>query len=1070
MKTKFSGILTLLLAFVVQVSFAQTTVSGTVTEENGPLPGANVIIKGTSTGTQTDFDGNYSIQASATDVLVFSFVGFTTKEVTVGGQTTINVGLAADNALEEVIVTAQGIKREKKALGYAVSEIASEAIQENPASDVARVLSGKASGVQITSQSGIAGSATNVIIRGLSSFSQSNQALFIVDGVPFDSSTNSNGGFTDGNNGSSRFLDLDPNNIESVNVLKGLAASTLYGSAGRNGVILITTKGGSTSSSENQKSSINVTQSVFFTDIASLPDYQNEYGGGFDQAFGWFFSNWGPSFSPNGPAGYLNDPSGSIDENGTVAHPYSTAAFAADFPEFDGARYEFRPYDSVERFFRTGVNSTTSINARGGNGDVNYNMNYGRTEETGFTPGNKLSRNAISLGGNAKLSNNFRIAGTLNWTRTNFKSPPVAASGGSGALGNGSSIFGDVFYTPRNVDIQGLPFEDPVTGASRYYRQNNSIQHPLWTVKNAVFSQETNRAFGSANVFYDLSDDLVLNYRFGLDTYSENNVNSQNKGGVGGSTATQNGIYQTWNNTNNIYDNFLSLSGNYDLTDDIGFSFNVGGTSKFEEFIQNGVSSSGQNVFGVLAHFNFNTYNPIEDYRQRNIVGVFAQTSFDYKNLLFVELAARTDWVSNLDVSNRNITYPSASLSFIPTQAFPGLKGDNGKGLNYLKLRAGYGTSAGFATDYPVAQTLVLETQAFQNSDGENVVSNTTSTILGNPNLKPERVDEIEIGLETKFFDNRVTLDVSAYTRSTVDLIVNQPLDPASGFTSTSTNIGEIQTKGIEADLGVNIFRAADENGFSWNSSVNFTTNTSEVKDLGNTDTEEIVFAGFSNRGNAARVGEVLGVMVGSTIARDDAGNFIVDSQGSYIENTENSIIGNPLPDFTTNFINSFSYKNFTLGVQVNWTQGGDIYTETIAALLGRGLTTDIGDRENTYILPGVREDGTVNNIQINNSDYYFSNLFDAPDETKVYDATVVRLQEVSFGYSIPQKFLEKTPFGSISITARGNNLWYNAPNVPKGTNFDPNVAGLGVGNGSGFDYLNGPSAKQYGISVNASF
>jgi len=1070
MKTKFSGILTLLLAFVVQVSFAQTTVSGTVTEENGPLPGANVIIKGTSTGTQTDFDGNYSIQASPTDVLVFSFVGFSSQEVTVGNQSTINVSLAGDNALDEVIVTAQGIKREKKALGYAVSEIASEAIKENPQTDVARILSGKASGVQITSQSGLAGSATNVIIRGLSSFSQSNQALFIVDGVPFDSSTNSNDSFQDGNNGSSRFLDLDPNNIESVNVLKGLAASTLYGSAGRNGVILITTKAGSAKGNANKKAEISITQSLFMSEIASLPDYQDQYGGGFDQAFGWFFSNWGPNFSPNGASGYLNDPSGSIAEDGTLAHPYSTASFSADFPEFQGARYEWRPYDSVEQFFRTGVTSSTSINARGGNGDVNYNMNFGHTDESGFTPGNNLVRNALSIGGNAKLSNNFRVAGTLNWSRTNFKTPPVASSTGSGTSGSGSSVFGDLFYTPRSIDILGLPFENPTDGSSTYYRQNNSIQHPLWTVKNTRFSQETNRIFGSANVFYDLNDDLVLNYRFGLDTYSENNVNSQNRGGIDGTVATQSGIYQTWNNTNKIYDHFLSLSGQYDLSESIGFAFNVGATSKFEEFRQNGISSAGQNVFGVLAHFNFDNFNFIEDFVQRNVVGVFAQTSFDYKNLLFVELAARTDWVSNLSVENRNITYPSGSISFIPTQVWSGLKGENGGGINYLKVRAGYGTSAGFETRYPVAQTLALSTQTFQDASGANVVTNTTSTRLGNPDLKPERVDEVEVGIESRFINNRVSLDLSAYSRKTQDLIVDQPLDPSTGFTTTSTNIGEIQTKGIEADLGIGIIQSEDPEGFNWDVNVNFTTFTSEVTDLGNGDTEEIVFAGFTNLGNAAREGETLGVMVGTTIARDDSGNFLIDSAGDYIVDNENGIIGDPIPDFVTNISNTFRYKNFNLGFQFNYTQGGDIYSQTIATLLGRGLTTDTENRENTYILPGVLEDGTPNSIQINNSDYYFGNVFTGPSELQVFDATVVRLQELSFGYSFPERFLEKTPFGNLSITVRGNNLWYDAPNTPDGVNFDPNVAGLGVGNGSGFDYLNGPSAKQYGFSINATF
>ena len=507
MKTKFSGILTLLLAFVVQVSLAQTTVSGTVSEENGPLPGASVLVKGTTTGAQTDFDGNYSINASPSDVLVFSYVGYTTQEVTVGGQSTINVTLASDNQLDEVIVTAQGLKREKKALGYAVSEVSSEAIENRAGGDVARVLSGKATGVDITSTSGTSGSATNVVIRGFNSINGSNQALFIVDGVPFSSDTNTQGNFANGNNGSSRFLDLDPNNIESVNVLKGLAAATLYGTAGRNGVIVITTKSGS-SRKGTKKTEVTINQSFFANEIASLPDYQDTYGGGFDQSFGWFFSNWGPAFEAGGVDGYLNDPAQLIDENATVEHPYSSSAFLDNFlggdnileDEFQDQRYEWRAYNNVEQFFRTGAISNTSINVNGSSedGKVNYNVNFGHLDDEGFLPGNTVRRNNLSLGGRAQLSNKFTISGTLNFTRTDFVTPPVAASLGNGTTG--FSVFANVFFTPRNVDLANLPFSIPETGGSIYYRDGNDINNPNWIVENAKDSQLTNRVFGTTTL------------------------------------------------------------------------------------------------------------------------------------------------------------------------------------------------------------------------------------------------------------------------------------------------------------------------------------------------------------------------------------------------------------------------------------------------------------------------------------------------------------------------------------------------------------------------------------------
>ncbi|WP_416440161.1 SusC/RagA family TonB-linked outer membrane protein [Leeuwenhoekiella sp. A16] len=1070
MKTKFSGMLTLFLALVVQLSYAQTkTITGTVSDDSGvPLPGVNIVVEGSSTGTQSDFNGNYSIQATIGDVLTFSYVGFAPQQIIVGPADRIDVAMAAGEALEEVVVTAQGIRKEKQALGYAVSEVDNEQLEQRAEGDVGRILSGKASGVNITAQSGLSGSGTNIVIRGLSSFSGSNQPLFIVDGVPFASDTNSQGDFVDGNNGSSRFLDLDPNNIASVNVLKGLAAATLYGTAGRNGVILITTKNGAAGNAM-KKSEITVSSSVFFNEIASLPDYTNKYGNGFDQAFGWFFSNWGPSFEEEGVAGWGGQ--AAIDENGTVAHPYSTSTSSvqAAFPEFQGVRYDWKPYNSVEKFFRTGVVKTNSVNFSGSsdNGKVSYNANFGHLDDEGFTPGNNLRRYTLGMGGKAILSNKFSFSGTMNYAKTDFKSPPVAASTGNSVFGEGSSIFANLFYTPRSVDIQSLPYESPVDHSSVYYRQGNDIQHPLWTVANAQTSQVTNRVFGNASFTYDINDNLNLTYRFGLDVYSENNTNSQNKGGVGGSVATQSGIYETWNNTNTINDHNIILTGQYELSELIGFSFNTGATTRREVFDQNGVSSSGQQVFGVLRHYNFQLQDEIQRYQERNIAGMYGQLDLDYDRMVYLTLAGRNDWVSNLASDNRSIFYPSASVSLIPTRIFEGLKSQGG--INYLKLRGGYGTSANFPTGYPVAATLSLNTQAFQDGSGTDVVTNTSADRLGNPNLQPELLTEIEVGVESRLLNNRLSLDASYYTRTTKDLIVDRPLDPSTGYTLTKTNVGEIKAHGFEVDLGLDIFTADSKDDFNWNINANWTTNESEVTDLG-LDTDIVVYAGFSDLGNAAVVGEPLGIIVGSRIQRDENDNYVVNGAGDYVVEAGTYKIGDPNPDWQLNVGNSISYKNFSFNFLVNYTQGGDIYTRTVSSLLGRGLTTDTDDRLNSYILPGVQADGTPNTVQINNSAFYFNNVVFGPDELGVYDATVIRLQEISLGYSVPTRLLDRTPFGSFSITLSGYNMWYDAVNMPDGTNFDPNVAGVGVGNGRGFDYLNGPSSKRYGFSIKATF
>ncbi|OQD42231.1 SusC/RagA family TonB-linked outer membrane protein [Croceivirga radicis] len=1081
MKTKLSGILTLLLAFVVHITFAQDkTISGTVTDADGlPLPGVNIVVEGTSNGTQTDFDGNYSITASTGQTLLFTYIGQKPSRRTVGAGNSINVQMVEDaQALEEVVVTAQGIKREKKALGYAVTSVGSEDLEQRAEGDVARVLSGKAAGVNITSAGGASGSATNVTIRGLSSFSGSNQALFIVDGIPFSNDTNAgvngdDGSFISGATQGSRFLDLDPNNIASVEVLKGLAAATLYGTRGKNGVILITTKAGAAKTGP-KKTEITVSQSYFTNEYASLPDYQDDFGNGFDQSFGWFFSNWGPSFERGGVAGWGNQPA--IDDNGTLEHPYSTTAVAATrnaFPELQGTRYDWKPYDSVEEFFSPGYVTNTSVNVNGSSedGNTSFNANVGYLNDVGFTPGNSLNRTNVSLGGKSILSNKFTITGTMNYARTDYKTPPIAASRGNGT--DGLSVYGNVLFTPRSVDLMGLPFENPIDGSSVYYRNGNDIINPRWTAKNVTYRQLTNRFNWNLALAYQLNDNMTLNWRSGLDFYNERNMNGSNKGGVEFNSAIF-GFYDTYDNNNSIWDHFLSINGNYDLSEKLGMSFIAGATSRSDIFDQSGVSSTGQIVYGIKRHFNYENQSPIQFSQKQNIIGLLAQATFDYDDYLFLNVSARKDWVSNLTSENNSKTYPGVSLSFLPTNAISGLRSEGG--LNFLKLRGSYGTSATFPTGYPIFGVTEQNTQIFTDASGGSVTTNQIGGFQANPDLKPELLEELEFGFESKFLKNRVSLDFTYFHRTTNDLIVDIPLSPATGFTTTQGNVGEIVNKGFEADLGIDIFKGEN---FSWNSKVNFFANDETVTEQ---EQDAIFYAGSLAQGgalfrgsNAAIKGESLGTIVGTAIGRDDNGNFLVNSAGNYVVVEQDAdgnvpIIGDAIPDYTMNFINSLRFKNWNFGFQVSHVKGGDMLSSTTAVLLGRGLIQETANRLDTYILPGVTESGAPNNTQINNSTYYFSNLLFGPTETRIYDASVIRLQEVSLGYSFPSKFLDKTPFGSLTITAQGFNLWYDAYNMPDGANFDPNVQGVGVGNGRGFDFINGPSSRRYGISVKASF
>jgi outer membrane receptor protein involved in Fe transport len=515
------------------------------------------------------------------------------------------------------------------------------------------------------------------------------------------------------------------------------------------------------------------------------------------------------------------------------------------------------------------------------------------------------------------------------------------------------------------------------------------------------------------------------------------------------------------------------LSAKFALTEKLNFNFNIGGTTRNETFESNGVASDGQQIFGVLRHYNFANSLPIENFADRNIAGLYSQVDFDYSSYLFLNLSARKDWVSNFAAKNNSKLYPSASISFLPTTAFEKLSSENG--LNFLKLRVGVGTSASFGDfgSYPVSKTLFLNVRDSQSGNPDqpvqNIVSNTVGDVLGNPDLKPELLTEYEFGLETKFYKNRFGIDLSLYQRITKDLIIDRPLDASTFYTLTKTNIGEIKGNGIELDLSAIIIKASSDAGFNWEATMNFTKSDTEVTDLGQ-DTDKIIYSGFSNLGNVAQVGSPLTSIFGSRVLRDANGNLVVGADGNYIQDTNDGIIGDANPDWIMNVNNTFTYKNFNFSFLINYTKGGDIYSNTISTLLGRGLIDETLDRERTFILPGVNEQGGVNTVQINNSDYYFTNFGFGPSELQIYDATTIRLQEVSLGYSVPAKFLERTAFSAISFRVSGNNLYYRAINTPESANFDPNTSGTGVGNGIGFDFLNGPSSKRYGFSLKVSF
>ncbi|GAB3229378.1 SusC/RagA family TonB-linked outer membrane protein [Algoriphagus aestuariicola] len=1070
------------LSLSYEVSAQQRVITGTViSEEDGMgLPGATVLVKGTTVGTTTDLDGNYSINVPAgSDVLVFSFVGLKTFEEAIGNRTVVNVTLTTDaSQLSEVVVTAIGIEREKKALGYAVTSVDNSQLENRPEADVARVLQGKVPGVNITSTNGMSGSGTNMVIRGYSSATGSNQPLFVVDGVPFNTSTNSQNGFTTGGAAtSSRFLDIDPNNIESMSVLKGLSATVLYGDQGRNGVILITTKSGA---SKRKAAEVTINQSLFSNKAASLPTYGEIYGNGFQQAPGFFFSNFGPR----------------MDQGLTINHPYATSSVAAirnEFPQFwvDGVvggtpvQYEYKAYkDPSEVFFRTGLVSNTSVQISGGSDRTGFNASFGYTDEEGYVPGNELEKFNFGLGLNSAVTDKLSVNSSFTFAITDLASPPVNASSGSGSAI--PSVFGHVLFTPRSVDLENLPYELPSDKSSVYFRGGNDITNPLWLVKYYSNTSDVKRFFNSTSLNYDINDNFSVTYRLGLDTYAELQEVRYNKGGATSDLTTRNGYYRSININNTIWNQDLILNWKKEFSDKLGMSALLGANSRYDSYDQNGIASQGQLAFGLFRHSNFRTSANTDAYsggqlnytEEERRYGVYANVTLDYSDYLFLNLSARNDWTSTVEKENRSILYPGASVSFIPTTAF-----DWGSStLNDLKLRLGYGTSAGYPSPYSTRNVLSQSARAF---DVNGTVSTThaVSNTLGNPNLKPELHGELEFGVEAVMFNNKLRFDLSLYEKNTKDLITNSPIDPATGFTETAINIGKIRTRG--AELQATVTPISTSSGFEWNSTINWSKYRTEVIELGG-GLEEVIVAGYSNSvANFAIPGQPFNVIKGIGFDRvpegqEFAGQPIILSNGVHKPTAEFVVLGDPNPAWNGSWINTFAYKGLTLNVMLEYRHKGMIYSNTVTATLARGVTKDpVADRELTFIMPGVRQDGNnadgtpkyiPNDYQISASDYFFSGYQGATNEPNIFDGSMIRLREVSLAYQLPNNLMSKTPFKRASIAVSGTNLWFEALNFPPNMNFDVDVLGTGVGNGLGFDFVTGPSSKRVGGTLTLTF
>ncbi|MFZ5973450.1 MAG: SusC/RagA family TonB-linked outer membrane protein [Bacteroidota bacterium] len=1090
--------------FVASAAWAQErVVSGRVTssDDGSALPGVNVVLKGTTNGTVTDAEGNFKLNVPASGgSLVFSFIGLQTQEVAIGDRSVIDVSLGLDvTQLTEVVVTAVGIEREKKALGYSVAGVNAENIAQRSEVDPLRALQGKMPGVNIVGGGGAPGQSTKINIRGASSLTGNTQPLFIVDGIPFDNSVNATGGAAQNTVFSNRAFDIDPNNIESINVLKGAAAAALYGSRATNGVVVITTKAGK----KNTKKGLEVTYtgSLNFQEISGIPDYQDVYTQGSNQVYnGAFIGNWGSPFPDhvdeiNAKYGtnysksygtYVGGPkAGQPYPEGTAPHPLTANAFPVNlgsrtlFPELmdaDGypVPYEIKPRDIVGGFFRTGKQVENSIGISSGSDKASINAGFSRMNQEGIVPNQEATRTTLYFGGNAQLENGLFLSGNVNYVNTFQQSPQSAGSAfadyyaGDGA----SSIYARIFYLPRNYDLNGLPFEDPITGNNMFYR---ALDNPRWIAKYNLYTSEVNRVYGNLTATYSITPWLDFMVKGGVNTYAENRRSIFRPGG----SSLPLGQVWTEDLTNTELDFNYIATVNKDFGEDFSLKALIGLNNNERSLSRRRVV--GNQIIQAGLYLTDATSQQQVDYdlsRLRRLYGVYTDISLSYKDYLFLNMGGRNDWSSTLPDGNNSYFYPSASVSLIFTDAFS----ISSSVLNSGKLRLAAAKVGNDADPYLTRTNFFIATP-FIGAGGTNNRAG-LSNLLGNPALKPEFTTEYEVGSDLKFLNNKLGLDLTYFARQSTEQIARASVARSSGFSQEVVNVGRLDNKGWE--IGIDATPVTLNNGFSWNSYVAFTRIRTEVVDAG--PTGEIFIGGAASTfGTIHRNGQPYGQIFGTQQARDEEGNRLIDKDtGMPFNAAKSTIIGNPNPDFNLGWTNNFSWKGITLSVLVDWKQGGDFYSFTGASLLLRGQLANSIDREALRVVPGVYGDPQTyqavlddNGNKIRNTtpvtafDTHFSNGWGAygADEVNVYDGTVIRLREISLGYSIPKAVLAKTPFGSARISASGRNLWFRAPNVLEGLNLDPEfLSEASDSNIQGFEYGATPTTRRYGFNLVVTF
>ena len=1042
MKKLLGLILFFTVSFTISVS-AQRTVSGTISDTDGiPLIGANVLVNGTDVGTITDIDGSFSLTVpDGSNELLISYAGYTAQTIDVTSTSSVNISLAEGELLNEVVVTALGIEKEERSLGYSVDKLGGEELVKSRSTNIVNALQGKVTGVQINNSSGNVGASSQVIIRGITSLSGRNTPLWVVDGVPFnDNQFVSNGTRISGNrdfgNGASV---LNPDDIEDMTVLKGAAATALYGSRAAAGVIIVTTKKGS--SSDDNKARVEINSSYRFDDLMVIPDYQQDYVMGsqfkYDSTsvgFDWGPRNVGQQFSYTPITG----------EPGTLPR-------VAD--------------NGVRDFFETGNTFINNFSISDGTDKMDYRLSLTALNQTGVVPGSELDRYTVSLNSGIKHSDKLESRFGVNYVSTATRGVAPAGANDPNIIGLGSfsGSFDTQLFRPW-IDDAGNQINQLDPTANNYY----------WLRFENRNDRDDDRVYGNFSMAYKPFERFTLRGVVGLDYNQDSRFLSNRK-----NTAQRLQGDFTVDNINNRQLN-TDITAGYDLglTGDVTVNALAGFNANKRVRTIERLESVNLLVPELFAPGNAELNNPTRLFNEQLLYGLYGSLDIGYKDWASLTLTGRNDWSSTLPVENRSYFYPSASLAIVFTDAL-----DINSGiLNYGKLRLSAAQVGNDTNPYQLDFVFNPITTA-NGQYGLNVnfpfdgrLAFAKSNTIPPANLRPEEQTSYEIGTELDLFNYKLGLDLTYYATQTKDQILALPIPESTGFANLITNVGQVNNSGIEATIDINLL---SKSNFSWNSAINFTTINTDVVELAEGVDRVLLASAFNSVQVVAVDGgsiEILGV----PILRDSiSGLPIINPDDGSLQAGEATTFGSVLPDFNAGFINSFTFGNFGLSFSVDWSSGGVMNSATVENLQTGGLVQEtLANREGTMIINGVIQEFDVdgnpsgtrpNDVPLVSTQGFWGSINDnSIAEPFIYDASFVKLREVAFNYRLPSSLLDKTFFRGISIGLEARNvalLWSRVPHI------DPELNLFGSGSaGFGIERNNIPSTRTIGVNLKAQF